>query len=188
MKSLRKLLKQNVGPPIVADDVIEFHAARLLLLIRYCGIRNRVTKEYRINGLTKMAKLDFFIRYPAFFKEVAIITQKNAMATCSPESPMIRYHYGPWDQRYYQVLAYLCAKGLVSILKDGSTVILSSTPAGNQAAEKLAKEESYSFLLKHVNNVASVFKNKSGNALKQLIYKVFEEEVGELPWGEVIRS
>ncbi len=187
MKSLRRLLKQNAGLPILADDVLEFHAARLLLLIRYCGVKDRVTKEYRIQGLTKMAKLDFFIRYPAFFKEVTAINQERTMATCPPESPMIRYHYGPWDQRYYKVLAYLCAKGLVSISKDETTVILSSTPEGNQAAERLAEEKSYSLLLKHVSDVANVFKNKSGNSLKKLIYQVFEKEVGELPWGEVIR-
>ena len=186
MKSLRRLLKQNAGLPIVADDVLEFHAARLLIIVRYCGVKSRVTKEFRIQGLTKMAKLDFFIRYPTFFKEVTSITQEGSLATCPPESPMIRYHYGPWDQRYYQVLAYLCAKGLVSISKDGATVILSSTPEGNQAAERLAEDKSYEPLLKHVNDVAKAFKNKSGNSLKNLIYHVFEKEVGELPWGEVI--
>ncbi len=107
MKSLQKLLNQNAGLPFVADDVLEFHAARLVLLIRYCGMRNRVTTEYRIQGLTKMAKLDFFIRYPAFFKEVTTMEQEGVRDTCPPESPMIRYQYGPWDQRYYQVLAYL---------------------------------------------------------------------------------
>jgi hypothetical protein len=187
MKSLRRLLKQNAGLPIVADDVLEFHAARLLLLIRYCGVRDRATKEFRIQGLTKMAKLDFFIRYPTFFKAVTAITQEGTMATYPPESPMIRYHYGPWDQRYYQVLAYLCAKGLVSISKEGTTVILSSTPEGNQAAARLADDKSYAALLKHVNDVSNSFKNKSGNSLKKLIYQVFEKEVGELPWGEVIR-
>jgi len=187
MKSLQKLLNQNAGLPIVADDVLEFHAARLLLLIRYCGVRNRVAKEYRIQGLTKMAKLDFFIRYPAFFKEVSTMDQEGARATCPPESPMIRYHYGPWDQRYYRVLAYLSAKGLISLSKDVTTVILSLTAEGKKAAETLAEEQSYSNLLKHVNEVSLAFRNKSGNSLKKLIYKAFDEEVGELPWGEVIR-
>jgi hypothetical protein len=187
MKSLQKLLNQNAGLPIVADDVLEFHAARLVLLIRYCGVRNRVTKEYRIQGLTKMAKLDFFIRYPAFFNEVTTINQEEARAACPPESPMIRYHYGPWDQRYYRVLAYLIAKGLISLSKDGTTVILSLTADGKKAAERLTDEKCYADLLKHVSEVSGAFRNKSGNALKKLIYKAFDEEVGELPWGEVIR-
>jgi hypothetical protein len=188
MKSLQKLLNQNAGLPIVADDVLEFHAARLVLLIRYCGMRNRVTTEYRIQGLTKMAKLDFFIRYPAFFKEVTTMEQEGVRDTCPPESPMIRYQYGPWDQRYYQVLAYLSAKGLISLSKDGATVILSLTADGNNAAEKLAQEQSYTDLLKHISEVSGAFRNKSGNALKKLIYKAFDEEVGELPWGEVIQQ
>lgn len=187
MKPLYTLLKQNVGLPLVADDVLEFHAARLLILIRYCGVLNRATKEYRIQGLTKMAKLDFFIRYPSFFKAVASIASDRTDEICTPESPMIRYHYGPWDQRYYQILAYLRAKGLVTISKDSSTVVLSLTHGGNQAAEKLAEDKSFANLLNHIGDVAKVFKNKSGNSLKKLIYDFFELEVGALPLGEVIR-
>jgi len=63
MKSLANLRRSPAAIPIVADDVPEFHAARLLLLLMLCGTRARV------QGLTKMAKLDFFLRYPQFFKE-----------------------------------------------------------------------------------------------------------------------
>jgi hypothetical protein len=50
-----------VSLPLSADNIVEFHAARILLLISLCGTSNR------IDGLTKMAKLDFFVRYPNFF-------------------------------------------------------------------------------------------------------------------------
>ena len=56
MKSLRNFASQAAGLPLLADDVLEFHAARLLLLFRVCGTKDR------IDGLTKMAKLDFFVR------------------------------------------------------------------------------------------------------------------------------
>ncbi len=53
------------GLPLTADQITEFHAARLMLLLHLCGVKNR------IEGLTKLAKLDFFVRYPAFFLRAA---------------------------------------------------------------------------------------------------------------------
>ena len=49
MKSITNLGLQPASLPAVADDLLEFHAARLLLLFRICGIRDR------IDGLTEMA-------------------------------------------------------------------------------------------------------------------------------------
>jgi hypothetical protein len=60
MKSLNRLGARSVSLPLSADDIVEFHAARLLLLLSVCGVAGR------IDGLTKMAKLDFFARYPDF--------------------------------------------------------------------------------------------------------------------------
>ena len=46
MKSLRNLAKHPAGIPVLADDVLEFHALRLLLLLKVCGTSGR------IDGLT----------------------------------------------------------------------------------------------------------------------------------------
>ena len=102
MKSARYLDTVPAARPLLADDILEFHAARLLLLFRICGTANR------IDGLTKMAKLDFFVRYPDFFARAC----RTEGFQCDNlyrviESSMIRFHYGPWDQRYYHILAYI---------------------------------------------------------------------------------
>ena len=57
MRCLIRIGTQPVSLPLSADDIVEFHAARLLLLMSICGVAGR------IDGLTKMAKLDFFARY-----------------------------------------------------------------------------------------------------------------------------
>ena len=63
MRSLNRVGAQpRPAWPLAADDIVEFHAARLLLLMEICGVKGR------IDGLTKMAKLDFFSRYPDFFQ------------------------------------------------------------------------------------------------------------------------
>ena len=61
-----------------------------------------------------MAKLDFFVRYPEFFDEVcAYLGHPISGVAITRESGMVRFHYGPWDNRYYQVLAYLEGVGLL---------------------------------------------------------------------------
>ena len=139
MKSLQNFWSQPAGIPVLADDVLEFHAARLLLLFKICGISGR------IDGLTKMAKLDFFVRYPQFFEEMCAHLGKTPMApTHRPvESSMVRFHYGPWDRRYYHVLSYLEAKGLLTVERDGSMYVFKLTDVGKEIAKRAEKSVSY---------------------------------------------
>ena len=65
MRSFAQLGAVPAGEPLPADDIAELHAGRLLMLMRYCGTGNR------IDGLTKLAKLDFFVRYPDAFDKMA---------------------------------------------------------------------------------------------------------------------
>ena len=101
MKSVRRLSQIAAGNPLASDDLIEFHAARLLLLIALCGTKNAAEGTTRIEGLTKLAKLDFFVRYPDFFNRASqALNADERSATTVVESSMVRHHYGPWDQRY----------------------------------------------------------------------------------------
>jgi hypothetical protein len=182
MKSLQNFKAQPAGIPILADDVLEFHAARLLLLFRVCGISGR------IDGLTKMAKLDFFVRYPQFFEEMcAHLGEINVTSPLQPvESSMIRYHYGPWDRRYYHVLSYLEAKGLLNVERNGSTYVFKLTDAGKEIAKRAEKIVSYAGLVQQMKQVKAVLGSKSGTKLKDMVYEVFGEEVTDRPFGERI--
>lgn len=167
--------------PLMADDVTEFHAARIVLLIRYCGLANK------IDGLTKLAKLDFFVRYPAFFERASISSNTEATSAISTvESKMIRFHYGPWDKRYYQVLSYLEAKALIDITKVNTEYRFKLTDLGTQVADQLKTTESFDDLIAQMHEVKRVFGKKSGSTLKNLIYKVFSAEVGARSLGDVI--
>ncbi len=86
MKSVDSLQPADAALPVSADSLREFHAARLLLLLRYAG-----QDKGRIESLTKMAKLDFFVRYPKFLR--AVTSNSAALAVSGTESPMIRFHY-----------------------------------------------------------------------------------------------
>ena len=187
MNSLHRIGLRPVSLPLAADDIVEFHAARLLLLIRFCG------KSNRIDGLTKLAKLDFFVRYPDFF-EVAQRhqslqqEQKARSKNEIVESAMVRHHYGPWDKRYYHVLAYLEAKTLITVIKEGNSYKISLTKLGEQKANSLALKPSYVPIVDRMKQIKDVFGSKTGNAIKKLIYEIFEEEVGHRALGEMIKQ
>lgn len=183
MNSIRNLRDLPAGRALVSDDILEFHAARLLLLVRVCGVSNR------IDGLTKLAKLDFFVRYPAFFADACYRLQQPApQVETTVEAPMVRHHYGPWDKRYYQVLAFLEGTGLLTVIPQSNrSYRFSLTADGRARADELLKATSFAPLVAHMRSVKRVFGTKSGDSIKKLIYQLFEDEVARRLLGEVIR-
>ncbi len=189
MESVARVGTRPVSLPLLAEDVVEFHAARLLLLLEICGTAGK------IDGLTKMAKLDFFARYPEFFAvakaaatpTVAVTEEDRNSAAGVVESAMVRHHYGPWDKRYYHVLAHLESRALISVSPEGKSYRLALTPLGRETARALASTASFGSLVERMRDVKSGFGGKSGTYLKNLIYQLFDEEVGRLPLGEEIR-
>lgn len=182
MNSVHNLHNHPTSLPLLADDVVEFHAARLLLLLKLCGVKNE------IEGLTKLAKLDFFVRYPQFFERVSeYLGEKVSASTYTVESSMVRHHYGPWDKRYYHVLAYLESRGLLTITKEGAkTFTFTLTALGQEIATKLSKKSEFAQLNAHMKMVKKILGAKNGESLKRLIYKVFDDEVAQKKMGEVI--
>jgi hypothetical protein len=185
VKSLSRLGTRPASLPLAADDILEFHAARLLLLMHVCGTAGR------IDGLTKMAKLDFFTRYPDFFDAARAATEPDAQSAHvdrseAVESTMVRHHYGPWDKRYYQVLAHLEARRLITVAKVKNSYQIALSAEGAEKAKALAKRPSFATLVERQKAVKKTFGGKSGTALKTLIYQLFDEEVGKRTLGQVI--
>lgn len=185
MKSILNIGQHKASTPLLADDLLEFHAARLLLLFKVCGTAGR------IDGLTKMAKLDFFVRYPQFFDEVCTYLKKTSSAVRSTsrcvESSMVRFHYGPWDHRYYHILAYLESRELIIVEQDGQMFRMKLSTQGRTLAGQLESSHTYTSLVGHMKQVKTVLGGKAGSTLKDLVYKVFGEEVAERPIGEIIK-
>ena len=181
MKRFRELGDTPISSPLPAEEIFELHAARLVLLLKHCGVKTR------IDGLTKLAKLDFFVRYPDFFSKAAqaIGTQLKA-ATASSDSSMVRYRYGPWDDRYYHLLSYLESTDLINIERVGKSYRVTLTPDGDAIATTISDDCSHASLVQHMKNVKKVMGSKGGTKLKNLVYELFESEVGAKSMGEVI--
>lgn len=186
MKSLANLANQPAGRPLLADDVLELHAARLLLLILLCGKKLKGTQRTRIEGLTKMAKLDFLVRYPEFFDRLAKHLDNDVKTSLQTvESSMVRFHYGPWDKRYYHILGYLESRELVKVeKKKGFEFEL--TDKGADIARIFEQKQSFLQLSEHMRQVKKLVGDMGGTKLKDLIYKVFGKEVVDRKMGESI--
>jgi hypothetical protein len=165
--------------PISAESSKEFHAARILLLLRFAGQGGK-----RIESLTKLAKLDFFVRYPKYF---GAATSDVFLSTSQTESPMIRFHYGPWDKRYYDLLAFLKSRNLVRLARSGRGIAIELTTDGEYAAEALAARSPYVPLVATIFRVKSKFGAWSGTKLKNFIYEQFDKEVTNVRRGVEIK-
>lgn len=167
-----------------------FHMSRLLLLI---DVFAGPSREGSIEGLTKLAKLDFLLRYPANLERALGARDARPgdahvmdFERTNVEARMVRYKYGPWDFRYRRFINLLVAKGLVHVHVHGRTVHLGITPNGREIAEELERDANFhslyqrSILLKrHVD--------LSATNLMNFIYKTFPE-ISNLAYGESIND
>lgn len=168
------------------DDLLDFHAARLLILLEVCGSGERTR---RIDGRTKLAKLDFFIRYPRFLeaahRALGIAEEVRRHHHTESEAPMIRYRYGPWDPGYRDYLAFLEARGLLRVV--GSNVeAYSLTGAGRRIASELLNHPAFIPLVERAQSMVGNLASWNGSRLKSFIYEQFDQEVGDLSYREVI--
>lgn len=168
-----------------ADDSLEFHAARLLLLIYHAG----APRAKQIVGRTKLAKMDFLVRYPTYLVEAARIkgVETDIQPTARPESRMIRYKYGPWDEKYYDIFAFLVAKDFVEIRPaEGRGDIFQLTEKGIRAIEELEGPE-FDEIVQRCKLVRTLFGKVAGSTIKDFIYRYFTDVV-DRPLGAVIEG
>lgn len=176
MRSFCSLGAVDLGVTLLADDVTEFHLARLLILFEEAC-------SGTIRGLTKLAKLDFFLRYPAFFERV---TSGPSVPVRATESAMVRHFYGPWDHRYYALLNSLVARGLLEYRKENRTYVMTLTSEGREAAKALTASEEFGVLAGRARAVGRTLGSLTGTALKNKVYAEFTKEVGDLRLGDSI--
>jgi hypothetical protein len=168
------------------DD--NFHLARLLLLLRaQSGDRKKP-----IDGLTKLAKLDFLLRYPNSLERALVADGRDReeaklddFERTTIESKMIRFRYGPWDHRYRRWVALMVAKGLASVWVKGKTVNIALTNEGISAADQLRTSSAMQPIYGRAALISRRFGSKSGTALKNFVYEAFPE-LTDMKWGEEI--
>lgn len=174
---------------------LAYHQARVLLLVdAVCTAPGHARK---LDGLTKLAKLDFLIRYPALAPQVLPSLQSSdSRLHLSPEdqtdptgveSPMTRYKYGPWDDRYYSIIGALVGRGLLRYARGRrGSVALASTANGKRLAGQMKASEQWSEIADRCQAVAEASSGLTGNALKEVIYDRLADLM-DRPHRQVIR-
>jgi len=174
----------------ILENSDPLHLGRLLVLL---GAFAKREESGTIEGLTKLAKLDFLLRYPVYLEKALL--KKNASLKGlniieherkSVESAMVRYRYGPWDFRYRRLINVLVAKGLAYVVIRGKTIQIGLTKEGIDSAEALANQEEFQDIAQRASLLKRYFDIK-GTTLMKFIYETFPE-IGTLRLGEEIES
>lgn len=160
------------------DQSVDLHAARLLLLLAAFAEEGQVGA---IEGMTKLAKLDFLLRYPVMLERALEAKGRSTREVrledherYSVESEMVRYRFGPWDHRYREFLNILVAKELVSISLEGRKVIIALTRQGQDLVQQLAAQEVFEQYSRRARLLKRNFDMTATNLMK-FIYDTFPE-------------
>ena len=173
---------------------LSYHQVRVLLLVQ--AVSSTSGHARKLDGLTKLAKLDFLVRYPALAPLILDqladgngqmhLSDSEITAPTEVEDPMIRYRYGPWDDRYYSVVGALVSRGLVKYVKGKQGgVALVPTLEGTMFATEMAADPLWRTIADRCRAIAAASIGMTGNTLKTLIYDRLADLM-DRPYREVI--
>jgi len=172
------------------DQSPELHVARLLLLL---DAFSEDGHGGTIEGLTKLAKLDFLLRYPVMLARALEAKGRSSKDVqlednekCSVESEMVRYRFGPWDHRYREFLNILVSKGLINIKMEGRKVVIEISELGHDVAGQLTENELFEQYGRRAKLLKRNFDMTATN-LMRFIYDTFPEIIS-LRSNSLIRS
>ncbi|MGY1761047.1 hypothetical protein ACI79G_07035 [Geodermatophilus sp. SYSU D00779] len=163
----------------VLDD-LAYHQSRILLLVE--AVAAEPGHGRKLDGLTKLAKLDFLLRYPALATvilddlaaddERLHVDDADRLSPTDVADPMTRYKYGPWDDRYYPVVGALVSRGLLRYARGRrGSVALVPTTAGRRLADSLRRDRAWRETADRCQVLAQASAGMTGNALKERIYE-----------------
>lgn len=162
------------------DQSTDLHLARILILLNAFA---QGSSGGPIEGLTKLAKLDFLVRYPMMLQKALEVRGRSTNDVrlepherYSVESQMVRYRFGPWDHRYREFLNLLVAKGLATVSIEGRKVVVSITDTGASLASQLSSTPEFEL---HASRASALKRHLdlSATTLMNFIYETFPEVV-----------
>lgn len=159
--------------------------ARLLILISVFSRGGRC-----LEGRTKLAKLDFFLRYPHYLRRALTIrgaprsVVDSVPAEADIETNMVRYRYGPWDPSYFALLGRLIGKRLIDPFPYERGIGYRSTDDGDRIVEILCRAAEWQEIRVRAQSLLRRL-DLNGHRLMKFIYDNFPEVSGAR-WGTVL--
>lgn len=164
------------------DPSAESEARILLLIDAFSG-----GERGHVQGRTKLAKLDFLLRYPRYLRRA--LARRNIEGLTSEEDPstieqrMVRFRYGPWDPAYFAILGSLVGRGLVEVVHMPKYIGFRTTDLGKQLAREIGGTEVWADVAQRSKLLRRAFGTQSGQFMKHFVYENFPE-VTQATWGE----
>ena len=160
--------------------------ARLLVLISaFSG------QQEGLQGRTKLAKLDFLLRYPEFLERALLhrgVDAEDAAEATSDRNPveqrMVRFRYGPWDPSYFALLGSLIGRRLIEVIPYSRGLGYRATPDGQRLARELSLDPAWQQTKQRADLLKRHF-NLTGATLKTMVYDLFPE-VTDAAWRETL--
>ncbi|PHY13462.1 hypothetical protein CSW58_05565 [Caulobacter sp. B11] len=175
-----------------AENTDGLHLMRLLILLRCADKRGRTPKP--VEGITKLAKLDFLLRYPVYLERALLRLGKSTSGLdllprerTTVETKMIRFRYGPWDSRYRRWLSLLTSRGLLTVSLQGRKIEIGLTEEGRTLADNLSAQAIFADLADRATIVMKTVGDMSGTRLKDFVYEIVPEITG-MKWGQEIAA
>jgi hypothetical protein len=176
------------------ENLDDFHLGRLLVLLGSADAlrTTAITKAKAVEGITKLAKLDFLLRYPTCLERALIELGRDpgeadvrARERTSIEAKMVRFRYGPWDTRYRRWLGLLAARGLVTLGLQGNTVQIGLSDTGRAVAAQFRDDPLFSDLSRRADVVVKAVGSMSATRIRDFVYEAVPEIV-DMKWGREI--
>jgi hypothetical protein len=171
-----------------SENSDELHLSRILFLLNASSKKGTKT----VAGITKLAKIDFLLRYPNCLERALEYLSKDTQAAniqeferTTIESRMVRFRYGPWDERYRRWIGLLIAKGLANTFVRGRTIHVEITDKGKQVVYELANVSEFGILNLRSEIIIKAVGGFSATKIMNFIYDVFPE-LSDMKWGEEI--
>lgn len=163
----------------LVENDLNTQLARLMILIYHlCG----ETDKRKIDGINKLAKLDFLLKSPKFLQR-GLLKQnsKSIISVTNEESKSIdaktnAFRYLPWDENYRRLLNVLIARGLVRISFEKDDYFIHITTKGVELVETM-KNDKY---LKEFFNRSKVINTNFGLYSERYLDNFFEKNFPEI--------
>lgn len=163
----------------LVENDLNAQLARLMILIYHlCGENN----NKKIDGINKLAKLDFLLKSPKFLQR-GLLKQnsKSTISITNAESKSIEikmnaFRYLPWDENYRKLLNIIIAKGLAKISFEKDDYFIHITTKGIELVERLKNDKYF----KEFFNRSRVINTNFGSYSERYLDNFFEKHFPEI--------
>lgn len=163
---------------IILDEQDELHIIRVLILVyTLIGSKNdKTTIE-----LTKLAKMDFLLRYPSALDSALTSLNKNKNLNITEaeknniETNILSFRFSPWSSDFRRLMVLLNAKSLLRWERREKSLDIYKTPIGLKLYQELLNFDEFKSMIQQAKAIKTNISTLSTIKLDSLLSMVLTE-------------